>query len=146
MLTEDDYNFASICSVSQMAAQLKLSRARLYQLIDNGVFPPPVYCRLSRKPLYPSCLQNTCLEIRRTGIGLNGRFARFNQKRKSVKPNLLHKQLATILRRLGFEVTVGHVKKSLQRLGLVVKSEMDINGETIQELVKHFYGKRKGSV
>ncbi len=146
MVAANDYNFASICSVSQMATQLKLSRARFYQLIDDGVFPPPVYCRLSRKPLYPLCLQNTCLEIRRTGIGFNGRFVRFNQNRKGMKPNPFHKQLATILRKMGVKVTIDQVKKSLRHLGLVVKSEADINGETIQELVKHFYGVRQESV
>jgi hypothetical protein len=74
----------SICSVSQLARNLRLSRARFYQLQHTGVFPPPIYCILTKRPFYPMDLQKRCLEIRKTGIGNNGRPIIFYSKRSSM--------------------------------------------------------------
>ncbi|MBX9627567.1 MAG: hypothetical protein K2X82_27450 [Gemmataceae bacterium] len=60
-------------SVAEMAGMVGLSRARLYQLIEAGVFPPPVYDVRTRRPLYPEAVQRTCLSVRRRGCGVNGR-------------------------------------------------------------------------
>jgi len=135
-----DRDLQSICTVSQMASKLGLSRARLYQLIDDGVFAPPAYDLLSRKPLYPSRLQETCLEIRKTGIGWNDQLVRFYRQRKKAKPKPEHKQLTTILRKLGLSVTIDDVRKASRQLGLSIASEESINGETIQKLIEYFYG------
>jgi hypothetical protein len=140
MDTEKDCDLQSICTVSQMANKLSLSRARLYQLIDDGVFPPPAYCRLSKKPVYPSRLQEACLEIRKTGIGWKGQLVRFYKHRKKAKPKPEHKQVTAILRKLGLPVTISQVRKASRRLGLSITSKEPINGETIQKLIKYFYG------
>ena len=71
----------SICSVTELAKKLRLSRARFYQLHNTGVFPPPVYCLYTKRPFYPMDLQEKCLKIRKTGIGYNGRPIIFNSKR-----------------------------------------------------------------
>jgi hypothetical protein len=123
-----------------MATKLGLSRARLYQLIDDGVFPPPAYCLLSRKPAYPSRLQETCLEIRKTGIGWNDQLVRFYKQRKKAKPKPEHKQLMAILRRLGLSVTIDDIREASRRLGLSIASEKSVNGETIGKLMQYFYG------
>jgi len=130
----------SICTVSQMASRLGLSRARLYQLIDDGVFPPPAYCCLSKKPIYPSRLQKTCLEIRKTGIGWNNQLVRFYRQRKKAKPKPEYKQLTAILRKLGLSVTISQVRKASKRLGLSIASEESINDETIRKLFEYLCG------
>jgi len=135
-----DCDLQSICTVSQMASKLGLSRARLYQLIDDGVFPPPAYCCLSKKPVYPSRLQKTCLEIRNTGIGWNDQLVRFYRQRKKAKPKPEHKQLVAILQKLGLSVTISQVRKASRQLGLSIASEGSTNGEAIQKLIKYFYG------
>lgn len=135
-----DFDLQSICTVSQMANKLDLSRAQLYNLIKDGVFPPPAYCCLSKKPVYPSRLQKACLEIRKTGIGWNNRLVRFYRQRKKAKPKPEHKQLTAILRKLGLSVTIDDIRKASRQLGLAIASEESINGETIQKLIKHFYG------
>jgi hypothetical protein len=137
---EKDCDLQSIFTVSQMASKLGLSQARLYQLIDDGVFPPPAYCCLSKKPVYPSRLQETCLEIRNTGIGWNDQLVRFYKQRKKAKPKPEHKQLTAILRKLGLSVTISQVRKASRRLGLSITSKEPINGETIQKLIKYFNG------
>ena len=78
---------ASITDVSRMVG---LSRARFYQLIKAGVFPPPVYAIHSRRPYYTDQMQTVCVNIRKQNMGLNGqpilfyaRKAPFAKKMKS---------------------------------------------------------------
>jgi hypothetical protein len=68
-------------SVSEMARRVTLSRARFYELIEEGVFPMPVYCIWTRRALYTAEAQRQCLEVRATNMGLNGRYVLFYSPR-----------------------------------------------------------------
>ncbi|MBN9519460.1 hypothetical protein J0H58_13210 [bacterium] len=61
----------AVVSVADMARMVGLSRARYYQLVGEGVFPPPVYHVRTRRPCYPEELQRRCLEVRRRNCGVN---------------------------------------------------------------------------
>ena len=63
----------AVVTVTEMARLVALSRARFYELVKEGVFPPPVYCVRTRRPLYVEELQRVCLEVRRQNCGANGR-------------------------------------------------------------------------
>lgn len=67
----------SVVSLSAMAALCKLSRSRFYQLVDEGIMPPPAYDLHTRRPLYPQELQSVCLQVRSSNIGINGRYILF---------------------------------------------------------------------
>lgn len=62
----------AVITVSEMARLVGLSRARFYQLVNDGVFPAPVYCLRTHRPIYVEELQKVCLDIRRRHHGLNG--------------------------------------------------------------------------
>jgi hypothetical protein len=62
----------AVCSVTEVARSLELSRARFYQLVQEGVFPTPVYDIRSRRPYYTVELQQRCHQVRQTNIGQNG--------------------------------------------------------------------------
>ena len=64
-------------SVSQMAKMLELSRGRLYELIDKGVFYPPVYGITNRRPFFPQDVQEANLRVRLDQIGVNGQYVLF---------------------------------------------------------------------
>jgi hypothetical protein len=64
-------------SVSEMARRLTLSRGRFYELVKDGIFPRPLYCIHSRRALYSPDLQQICLEVRATNVGLNGTYILF---------------------------------------------------------------------
>jgi len=108
MSTEPDLE--SVCSVTEMARAVGLSRARFYQLIKAGAFPPPVYCILTRRPIYPLSLQRMCLRIRSTSLGFDERPTRFNARRKTQPAGSRrqkagrYKDLAEILEALGVRV------------------------------------------
>jgi len=84
----------------------------------------------------PTAFTNFNLSV----IGWNDQLVRFYRQRKKAKPKPEHKQLTAILRRLGLSVTISQVRKASRQLGLSIASEESINGETIQRLIKYFYG------
>jgi hypothetical protein len=72
-------------TVTEMARMVRLSRARFYQLVRAGSFPPPVY--QSGRPVYTQELQEVCLEVRRRNLGVNGEPVIFNARRRPTSPN-----------------------------------------------------------
>ena len=140
----------SVCSVSAMARKLGLSRSRFYQLQQAGVFPPPVYCIRTRRPFYHESLQHICLEIRRSGIGNNGRLVVFYHKRKKrirnqSPPNAgaSYAWLTDFLRgRLGMQVTRRQIELGLKSAfpqGLGANPDESV---VLQGLLKYF-GQRR---
>src|SRR5262245_4581654 len=70
----------AVVTVTEMARMVRLSRARFYQLVREGVFPGPVY--QAGRPVYTEELQQTCLEVRRTNRGVNGEPVLFYAPRR----------------------------------------------------------------
>lgn len=62
----------TVVSVAEMARMVGLSRARFYQLVNEGIFPFPVYAIHTRRPLYPEEMQHVCMEVRKRNCGVNG--------------------------------------------------------------------------
>ena len=70
----------TVVTVTEMARMVGLSRARFYQLVQAGVFPPPVYNVSNHRPVYVEDLQKICLEVRRRNCGINGQPVLFYSK------------------------------------------------------------------
>lgn len=68
-------------SVSDMAARCQLSRGRFYELVRAGVMPWPIYDIRTKRPLYPRDLQDACLSVRESNIGIGGQFVLFYSAR-----------------------------------------------------------------
>jgi hypothetical protein len=83
-------------SVTEMARAVGLSRARFYQLVRRGTFPPPDKEPVTGRPCYFEDGQRRCLEVRRRNCGINGKPILFYSrrrdfgavKRKQPKPKL----------------------------------------------------------
>ena len=146
-MSQDD-DFKMVCSVTGMAKKLGLSRARFYQLQNLGIFPMPVYCRHTRRPFYPVDLQERCLEIRRTGIGANGRLMLFNTPRKhkaarSQTPSAgQHRGLVDALGQMGLNVSPRQIAKAVQSLYPEGLAEGQVNGMTLRNLFQFFERQR----
>jgi Prophage CP4-57 regulatory protein (AlpA) len=138
----------SAVSVSEMARMLGFSRSRLYQLIEEGVFPAPVYDISTRRPLFDEDMQTLCLEVRRRNCGINGRPVLFYSARtamiaqtKPVKklnankpePNR-HSDIIDTLKSLGLEsVTASQVESAVNRLFPRGTQDRDL-GEVIRSV------------
>lgn len=117
MCSEND--FKQVCTVSTLAKRLRLSRSRFYQLQKMGIFPYPVYCIRTRRPLYPEALQQACLAIRKAGIGDNGKPVAFNHRKKiNTKRNSESElnPIAKTLEKMGLNVTRAQVRKAILTL------------------------------
>ena len=68
-------------SVSQVAAAIGLSRQRFHQLVQEGVFVPPVYDIQTRKPHYTEDMLKVCVSVREKNVGINGRVVMFYARR-----------------------------------------------------------------
>ncbi|MHC4093389.1 MAG: helix-turn-helix transcriptional regulator, partial [Planctomycetota bacterium] len=53
-------------SVTEMSRMVGLSRARFYQLMNQGVFPTPARRGETNRPFYDREGQEQCLLVRRT--------------------------------------------------------------------------------
>lgn len=111
----------AVVSVAEMARMCGLSRARFYQLVNEGVFPAPLYRIDTRRPFFTQEMQETCLEVRKRNCGLNGRPVLFYARRlgapmvkaKTTPPKSLHKHAELI--------------ESLRALGLTIVRPADID-------------------
>jgi hypothetical protein len=116
----------AVVSVAEMARMCGLSRARFYQLVNEGVFPPPLYRVETRRPFFTQEMQETCLEVRRRNCGINGKPVLFYARRlgapmtkpKTTPPKNSHKHADLIegLRALGLTtVRCSDVEAAIQQ-------------------------------
>lgn len=117
-------------SVAEMARLVGLSRARFYQLMNEGVFPPPVYDVATRRPFFTAEMQHICVEVRKKNCGMNGRpilfycprhplgqSSRPMKKKVMPKPNNQYVELLDALRSLGLEsITAAQVEPVVKEL------------------------------
>ena len=112
----------TICSVTELAKKLVMSKARFNQLQKMGIFPPPVYCIFTKRPFYPSDLQQKCIAIRKTGVGFNGKIAIFYSARKKTPAQSpthsdhRYQEFASVIRQMGLNVTKARLKIAVKDL------------------------------
>jgi hypothetical protein len=80
MTTEN--SLKSVCTATAMARKLALSRSRFYELMKEGVFPRPTHCPDTDHLFYTLELQQQCLQVKQTGIGINGKPVLFYTPRE----------------------------------------------------------------
>ena len=141
----------SVITVSEMADLCQLSRSRFYDLIESGVFPKPIQHPSSKRPMYDRGLQEKCLEIRETGIGMSGQPVLFNRKpRKGSPPQRKkpqetkpdHADLLEALKGLGLVTTAQAVNDALSTLFPTGQAGLD-QGDVIRKLFLHLQSKKK---
>ncbi len=123
----DDFMTKSAVSVTEMAAMVGLSRARFYQLVKKGTFPPPDYEGDDGRPFFSEDKQRQCLEVRRRNCGIDGKAILFYSRRRDAgvtrkqpqrsKPTTNHHaELIEGLKSLGLIATAGQVDAVVKEL------------------------------
>src|SRR5437660_3021948 len=118
-------------SVTEMARMVGLSRARFYQLVKKGTFPPADQDTATNRPCYLEEKQRQILEARRRNCGVDGKpilfYCRRNdagQKRSAPRPTIgkvkevvkKHIDLIDGLAALNVTATVAQVEPLLKEL------------------------------
>ena len=127
-------NLRAAISVSEMARMLHMSRARFYELISAGVMPPPCYLIRTRKPFYPSEIQEKCLRVRRQGEGINGEPVVFYANRDTSAAKMPSKPKRQIKPKLKPNPMLESLINGLKQLGV---NEPDANA--VKEIVGKIY-------
>ena len=144
----------SACSVSDLARKVELSRARFYNLVNNNIFPYPVYDIKTRRPFYPQHLQEICLKIKRTHISLEGNPVLFYSARKNnsakkqklasngsdkitKKHNIQYQELTETLKQMGLKnIDYTQVDSAVNEL---YPDELpEDEGEILRDLFRYF--------
>lgn len=130
-MREQSVSTKVVVTVSEMARMVGLSRARFYELVEAGVFPTPVYCVSTRRPMYVEELQEICLSVRKRNCGVNGKPVLFyarghrastpavKQSKLPVakpKPTVAHADLIDGLTTLGLFATPTQVGEAVAAL------------------------------
>jgi hypothetical protein len=109
-----------------------------------GIFPAPVYCIRTKRPFYPTELQEMCLKIRKTGIGQNGHPIIFYSKRNGSSAKSIdrlenkYKELSEALEEMGVRMAPGKVENAVKLLHPDNWHHLNVDGELIAELFRYF--------
>lgn len=138
-------------SVVEMCELLEISKSRFYSLMQMGIFPQPVRHASCKRPVFDSDLQRKCLEIRQTGIALNGQPVLFNKKRKKAsqpkprngRPPITEEQSEMIdaMKSLGLTVGAEEVQTAMRELFPTGYAGID-QGEVIRRIFLHLRGRK----
>jgi len=142
-------NLKPIVSVTEMAKMLKLSRARLYQLLEAGILPKPHHCERTKRPYFTEELQAKCLEVRESNVGANGQYILFYSPRKNgtkkssrnkskLSPQIV--EMTETLNSMGLSCSASEVQGAIEELfpdGIVNQD----NGLVIREIFRHLKSK-----
>lgn len=83
---QTESNLKAVVSVSEIARMIGLSRSHFHALMKSGVMPLPVYCLHTRRPMFTRELQQECLLVKETNIGIDGRYVCFYAPRQRETP------------------------------------------------------------
>ena len=83
MAVNNNSHIPEILSIAQMARLLNLSRSRLYQLITENIFLPPIYSPENKRPYFTSDIARKNLDVKQNNVGINGKICMFYTSRIS---------------------------------------------------------------
>ena len=119
----------SAVSVTEMARMVGLSRARFYQLVRRGTFPPADEDTVTKRPCYFEEKQRQVLEVRRRNCGVDGKPLLFYSRRRDLgqtkaaprptKPKVKannHADLIHCLEQVKVSMTTAQVEATLKEL------------------------------
>lgn len=120
-----------------MAEKLFLSRSHFYALIKKQVFPRPAI--INGRPIYTPDLQEVCMEVKRTGITMNGDYTYFNEKpskKTAKKPSKKFGTLIESLQGLGIHVNASQIEAAVKDLYPSDKPDLE-SPDTIKAIFLH---------
>jgi len=104
---------------SELSELLGISPSRLYDLIRDGIFPEPLRNPSNNRPYFSSELTESCRQVVKSRVGLNGRPYTPNRKRKATpmaSERGRHESLISSLSALGVVASPKQIDEALKSL------------------------------
>lgn len=122
-------------SINQLCKLMKVSRSRLYQLLNDKFILPPIYSLESKRPYYTREMTEKNMSVIKNNMGLNGKVCLFytTSRRagtRSTKPAITHKSN----KKTFSEIPHQDLIEGLACLGLT-----DVKPAQIDAVMKKFY-------
>ena len=146
----------SVCSVTAMAQKLFLSRSRFYDLLNLGVLPRPVHCPGTDHLFYTLELQQQCLRVKQTGIGVNGQPVLFYLPRKhkaagkkyadNISPDCFTIRLFGLLKSMGATLKKSQLRYILKKMYPDGLPEWPIDQAELKNIFNSAGGENKNGV
>ncbi len=126
-----------IVTVTEMARMCRLSRARFYQLIGEGIFPSPSRNQKTRRPFFDREKQEQCLLVRRTNLGTNGKAVMFYGCRLESRPQPASKRKRLPNSRSPYsknrqDKAIKELRQGLAQLGVANVTDVEIRQALIE--------------
>ena len=144
----------AVVSVVEMADMVGLSKSRFYTLMDDGVFPGPVQNAATKRPVFDFDTQKKVLDVRNSGISVDGRPVLFNRKlSKNRKPaksrnrtsdSTSYDELIAALKSLGLTATYQAVAQAVTELFPNGIDDGQDEGDVIRAVFLHLQMKGTG--
>lgn len=118
-----------IVTVTEMARMCRLSRARFYQLVKEGIFPNPSRNKQTKRPFFDKSQQEQCLLVRRINKGANGKCVIFYGCRleSPPPPKRNRKQLPiSKLPKARHDPILAELRHGLAQLGIANANDADL--------------------
>ncbi len=120
-----------IVTVTEMARMCRLSRARFYQLVNEGVFPTASRNDQTGRPFFDRRKQAQCLLIRRINKGANGKAVMFYGSRLESRPEPASKRKPFPKRKPSSkrgreDPVITELRHGLSQLGMTNVTDADI--------------------
>jgi len=154
MATEN--SLRSVCSITAMAKKLILSRSRFYDLLNQGVFPKAVNCPGSNHLFYTLELQQQCLQVKQTGIGISGRPVLFymprnrkigkNKCAEDTSPDYFAMRLFGLLKNMGATSKKSQLRAILKRMYPDGLPKWPIDQAELRKIFNYAGGEHKNDV
>ncbi len=109
-----------LVTVQELCEILGVSKSRLYSLIRDGILPEPKRNPSNNRPVFDAELTETCRQVFKTHIGVNGQPYTPNRKRGTGKATALkrsrHESLIDSLSALGLNATAKQIDEAMKSL------------------------------
>ena len=126
----DQVPLKEIVTVTEMSRMCRLSRARFYQLIGEGIFPKPSRNEQTGRPFFDREQQEQCLQIRRSNKGASGKGVIFYGCRlEAPQPRPKRKQLPISTSPKGqarLDPVLAELRHGLTQLGVANVTDVEI--------------------
>lgn len=136
-------------SLSELAEDiLGLSRARVYELIERGALPMPIYDLRTRRPMFNAELIQQARTVRQTGVGTDGSAVIFYRRERRAPSPTSSNTLARARRRLSAPSSSAYADlvSSLQGLGITQVDERTVAAAVAESFPNGLDGQQESDV
>lgn len=142
----DSRPLKAVMSVAEHVEQLGLSRARFYELVNDGFFMPPVYSLCNRRPMFLNDMAERNRLAKETGIGVNGSVRVFYRRVSSHDTQAPTPRRSRGRGRQQVDNRLSEISSAMRRLGMESVTQEQVATVVVDLFPSGFDGMAMGDI